>query len=216
MNNFYPKNKRLAVIAAAFYALHALFTLAAKFLRIFVSQPSENYVLAESIFSAAAFIILPAAVFLLSSRVCRNNARTAMQAAFGSRLFSLAAYVFSMFSTDSINSLAFVFCLLLGAAILEILSFALIAVSMRRYDTEKAFAVSAAFFAGLYHIATLIQLYAGIKLLGAGNFVRWMNILSLSTKAGLFLALLRGAVCALVYVFIFLALREAPEDETAS
>lgn len=204
MKDYYYNHKSLPVFLAVIYGLHAIFSIGIKFLYTVLGEPGSAAKTFESIFCAVIFLAVPAIIFLVSIKSSRENAKLAMCSAFASKLLAIAAYVISMLKTSDSRLFAFVFCLSLGAAILEILFFAIIAYTLSEYRTEKICAVLSSVFSLFYHAANLIQLYAGIKLIGSGNFIRWSRILITASTSQLFFSLVRGAACALLFIFIYL------------
>lgn len=208
MNDFFIKKKLPCALLAIDSALFALWTLGARFFTMLSPTAAQEAKTGQSALTMLLFTLVPAVLYALSARGCLENAKTAMNAGFFGKLLALAAYLVSMTENGgSTKLMPLVFCLSLGAAILEIAAFTLIFFTIKKPCAEKICAAVCAFFSLAGHGIYLLELYASMKLLGSGDLVKWLRTLAFCSNAELFASILRGASMALLFVLIYTARR---------
>lgn len=205
MHDFFHKNAIFSVFLAGFYSLFSVWTLGVRLFSTFAGSAavSGGFRQAESILSACLFSLVPCILFALSARHCTANAKTAMCAASAAKLMALIAYCASMLNADGNRLLPLVFCLSLGSAISEVLTFLLIAITLRKSRLEAIISWLAAVFCAVHHTIYLIELYASMQLLGNGYVGKWLPLLSSASTAEFFTSIIKGAVCALVFLLLY-------------
>ena len=213
MKDFFVKKKLPCALLAVDAALFALWTLGARFFTMLSPSAAQEAKTGQSALTVLLFTLVPAVLYALSARSCVENAKTAMHAGFFGKLLALAAYLVSMTENGGSSQLMpLVFVLSLGAAILEIAAFTLIFFAIKKPCAEKICAAVCAVFALAGHGIYLMELYASMKLLGAGDLVKWLRTLAFCSNAELFASILRGASMALLFVLIYTACRERTDS----
>ena len=205
MYYFFHKFKIFAIFTAFSYVLFSFWTLATRLFPMLVgsAMQSGTFLQTESLLSACLFSLVPCVLFWFDARACAANARAAMYAGSIAKLMALAAYAISAATIDVNKLLPLIFCLSLGSAILEILTFILIAITLHKNRLEAGFSWAAAAVSVLHHAIYLIELYAGMQLLGNGYVGKWLPILASASTAEFFASIIKGAACALVFLLIY-------------
>ncbi len=216
MSHFFLKHRSLSMLLAVLYALFSIWTLGMRILSAFSETAAASFTQAESILSAILFLLLPCVLFFFSAHSCTANAKTAMYAGAAAKLMALAAYCISLYGADAKDLLSLIFCLSLGSAVLEILTFILTAVILRKSRTEAACSWIAAASCALHHVIYLTELYASLQLIGNGSVVKWLRILASASNAEFFISIIKGAACALVFILLYEESNPAPSTSQSS
>ncbi len=205
MDHFFLKYKIFALFIAVSYLLFSIWTLAARILPALFGSAGAigNFLQIESVLSACLFSLIPCILLWCSARGCTANAKTAMYAGSIAKLTAFATYVVSAKDAGGETLLPLVFCLTLGSAILEILTFVLISITLRQNHLEAGFSWAAAAFSTFHHAIYLIEIYASMQLLGNGYVGKWLPVLASAGTAEFFTSIIKGAVCALVFFLIY-------------
>ncbi len=217
MHDFFHKNAVFAILLAAFYTLFSIWTLGTRLFSAFAGNMaiSEGFIKVESILSACLFSLVPCILFWFSARNCTANAKTAMYAASTAELMALIAYCTSALNTDGNKLLPLIFCLSLGSAILEVLAFILTAITLRKNRLEAGVSGVAALLSAVHHTIYLIELYASMQLLGNGYVGKWLPLLASASTAEFFASIIKGAVCALVFLLIYEACKKPKQSPSS-
>ena len=211
MKDFYLKRSRLSAALAAVFELFAIWTLGGKLVAIRFPDSARTILDAASLPSFLLFTLVPGVLFFLSGRVCRENVMSAMDAAFAGKLLAAAAYVFSTTDISGARLMPLIFCLSLGAAILELSAFILIFLSLRGEKTERAVALFAVLGTLFGQSVYLFELYAGMKLVG-GGVAKWLRLLSLFSTIEMFTSIIRGEAAALLFILIYLSKKQRRDE----
>ena len=91
MKDFYLKRSWLSAALAAVFELFALWALGGKLAAMRFPDSARTIIDAASLPSFLLFNLIPGIIFFLSGRVCRENAMSAMDAAFAGKLLAAAS-----------------------------------------------------------------------------------------------------------------------------
>lgn len=198
MSDFFKKQPILAAVLAGLYVFSAVWMLGVRLIGMFVQIGA-----AESMISTVLFGVIPMIVCFLAARDCRENARTAFCALGAAKLLNTAAYFISSGAGSEQKLLPLIFTISLGAAVFELVAFIMIAVIGRKKRDICIISILSAVFLTIYHGLCLIELYASMQLVGAGDVVVWLRVLASAAKGEFFVGIIRGAVCALTLFLLY-------------